>query len=136
MQRILIVDDHPELRKLVALTLGAGYAIREARNGIEALEGCRDFRPDVVLLDIAMPGSVDGFAVCREIRRDAAIADTRVVMLSAHARTADLAAGRECGADAYLVKPFSPLALMELVARLTGESDPPARRRAPQEIRP
>jgi CheY-like chemotaxis protein len=136
MQRILIVDDHPELRKLVALTLGAGYAIREARDGVEALDQCRDFRPDVVLLDIAMPGSVDGFEVCREIRRDPSIADTKVVMLSAHARTADLAAGRESGADAYLVKPFSPLALMDLVARLTGEPEAVLRWSSPQEMRP
>ena len=127
MQRILIVDDHPELRKLVALTLGAGYEIREARDGIEALDRCRDFRPDVVLLDIAMPGSVDGYEVCREIRRDPMLAFTRVVMLSAHACRADLAAGSECGADAYLVKPFSPLALMELVARLIDDLEPPAR---------
>jgi CheY-like chemotaxis protein len=87
---------------------------------VEALEQCRDFRPDVILLDIAMPGSVDGFEVCQEIRRDPAIAGTKVVMLSAHARSSDLAAGRASGADAYLVKPFSPLALMDLVARLTG----------------
>lgn len=136
MQRILIVDDHPELRKLVALTLGTGYAIREARDGVEALEKCRDFQPDVVLLDIAMPGTVDGFDVCREIRRDPALADTKVVMLSAHARTADLAAGRESGADAYLVKPFSPLVLMDLVAQLTGDAESPARRLPPPELRP
>jgi len=135
MYRILIVDDHPELRKLVALTLGPGYAIREARDGIEALERCRDFLPDLVLLDVAMPGAVDGFTVCREIRADPEIAGTSIVMLSAHARERDFTHGRACGADDYLVKPFSPLALLELVQRLIAQRRPRVPRAIVPEVR-
>lgn len=123
-KRILIVDDHAELRKLVLLTLGPEYEIREARNGREALDLCRQFGPDVVLLDVMMPGELDGYQVCAAIRADAELAATRVVLLTARGQQSDVAAGSAAGADEYVIKPFSPLALMAMVERLTADSSP------------
>jgi CheY-like chemotaxis protein len=77
----------------------------------------REGSPEVVLLDVMMPG-LDGWQVCERIRADPALADTPVVFLSARAQESDLARGAEVGADAYVTKPFDPLALIELVERL------------------
>lgn len=118
-KRILIVDDHAELRKLVRLTLGPEYEIREAVNGRDALDACRAFAPDLVLLDVMMPGELDGYQVCAAIRADPTLAATRVVLLTARGQRADRAQGIGIGADEYVVKPFSPLALIDLVERMT-----------------
>ncbi len=123
-KRILIVDDHAELRRLVLLTLGPGYDIREARDGREALDVCRQFEPDIVLLDVMMPGELDGYQVCSAIRADPELAATRVVLLTARGQQADVAAGSAAGADEYVVKPFSPLALMAMVERMTAADSP------------
>jgi len=117
---VLIVDDHADLRKLVRLTLGGGYDVHEAGDGRKALEMVRALRPSLLLLDVSMPGGVDGLDVCRAVRADDALIATRIVMLSARGQQAERDAGIAAGADAYLVKPFSPLALLDLVARLTA----------------
>ncbi len=111
-QRILLVDDEPDLRRMVRRYLQAeGFEIAEASNGADALSRYREGSPDLIVLDVAMPG-MDGFAVLQEVRRTS---DTPVIMLTARAEEIDRVVGLELGADDYVTKPFSP---RELVARI------------------
>jgi CheY-like chemotaxis protein len=121
--RILVVDDDPTILRLLQVNLEMeGHEVLTAGDGFEALERLREGRPEVVLLDVMMPG-LDGWQVCERIRADddASLASTPVVFLSARAQESDLARGTEVGADAYVTKPFDPLALIELVERLAAE---------------
>ena len=79
-------------------------------------------RPALVLLDVMMPGELDGYQVCERIKRDPSISLTRVVLLTARGQKADQEQGRKAGCDAYLVKPFSPLNLIELIDKLLAPS--------------
>jgi two-component system, OmpR family, phosphate regulon response regulator PhoB len=121
-KKILIVDDQLEVRELVQVTLEIGdYQILAAENGQQALDIARAEHPDIVLLDIMMPGSnVDGLEACRRLKKDPATADITIVMLSAKGQESDIAAGHEAGADDYFTKPFSPIALIEKVEEIMG----------------
>lgn len=123
MKKILIVDDQIEVRELVQVTLEIGdYQILTAENGQEAIEIAQTEYPDVVLLDIMMPGSnVDGLEACRRLKADPKTAGITVVMLSAKGQESDIVAGRAAGADDYFTKPFSPIALIEKVEQVTGQ---------------
>ncbi|HEV8226738.1 MAG TPA: response regulator [Methylomirabilota bacterium] len=122
MTTILIVDDEPAILDLVRFTLeDAEVRVVEASDGVEALALARRVRPDLILLDVHMP-RLDGLEACRQIRRDPALARTPIVMLTAAGQEADRARGREAGADEYLTKPFSPLALLALVEALVPET--------------
>jgi DNA-binding response OmpR family regulator len=122
MTTILIVDDEPPILDLVRFTLeDAEVRVVEASDGVEALTLARRLRPDLILLDVHMP-RLDGLEACRQIRRDPALAQTPIVMLTAAGQEADRARGREAGADEYLTKPFSPLALLALVEALVPET--------------
>ena len=126
--KILLIEDHPDLRRLVRMTLEFDdFEIHEAVNGTVGLAAARQLRPDIVLLDVMMPGAIDGLEVCRQVRADPHLAHTRVVLLTARGQSEDQAAGSRAGADAYLVKPFSPLQLIETVQRLAGGGQPVAR---------
>jgi DNA-binding response OmpR family regulator len=115
-QKLLIVDDQPELRKMLRLALGYGkYQLFEAGDGMTALTIARAEKPDVVLLDVMMPGELDGFAVCQAIKSDPELRETFVIMLTARGQAADYASGDAAGADAYMIKPFSPTKLIEVV---------------------
>jgi CheY-like chemotaxis protein len=116
MPSVLIVDDDPSIRKLVATTLEdvAGFELVEAADGNEALELAREQAPAIVLLDIDMPG-MDGLEVCRQLRDHPETADATVVMLTAAADQEAERAAEEAGADLFLTKPFSPLELLRLV---------------------
>ena len=117
-KKILIVDDSDDLRKLVVLTLGGvDVEFFEAWDGAGALSLIRDQQPQVLILDVAMPGSVNGYQVCSTVKHSPAGASTTVILLSAGAQQADFAQGRQAQADYYLTKPFSPLQLLELVQR-------------------
>jgi two-component system KDP operon response regulator KdpE len=110
--RILIVDDEPQIRRIMRTTLiGANYEVDDAKTGEEALEKVREFRPDLVLLDINMPG-MGGLAACRAIRSDTSIA---VIMLTVRDAEKDKVAALDAGADDYVTKPFST---PELLARI------------------
>ena len=110
--RVLVVDDEPQIRRIMRTTLtGAGYEVDDAKTGEEALEKCREFRPDLVLLDINMPG-MGGMAACRAIRADANVA---IVMLTVRNAEADKVKALDAGADDYITKPFST---PELLARI------------------
>lgn len=113
---VLVVEDQPDIRKLIRMTLDYGdYEVHEADNGDLGLHMVHGIRPDLVLLDVMMPGSLDGYQVCERVKRDPRTAALPVVMLTARGQQADFDAGRVAGADAYLTKPFSPLELIDTV---------------------
>ncbi|GAB1459848.1 response regulator [Thauera sp.] len=117
---ILVVEDQPEIRKLICMTMDYdGFEVHEAENGDSGLRMVKALRPNIVLLDVMMPGQLDGIQVCERIRADPEIAHIPVVLLTARGQQSDLEAGRRAGCDAYLTKPFSPLQLIETVEQLT-----------------
>jgi two-component system, OmpR family, KDP operon response regulator KdpE len=110
--RILVVDDDPQIRRVLRVTLtGQGFEVDDARNGEAALEKLRESRFDLVLLDINMPG-MSGLDVCREIRSNSEIA---VIMLTVRDNESDTVEALDAGADDYVTKPFKPA---ELSARI------------------
>ncbi len=110
--RILVVDDQPQIRRIMRTALiGAGYEVDDARTGEEGLDKVRAFHPDLVLLDINMPG-MGGLAACRAIRADAGIA---IIMLTVRDSESDKIEALDAGADDYVTKPFST---PELLARI------------------
>jgi len=111
--RILIVDDEPQIRRIMRTTLtGAGYEVDDAKTGEQALEKVRDFRPDLVLLDMNMPG-MGGLAACSAIRGDSA--NIAIIMLTVRNTEADKVRALDAGADDFVTKPFST---PELLARI------------------
>ena len=122
MKKILIVDDHADIRRLIRMTLEfEDYDVREAADGDAALALAQEFQPDLVLLDVMMPGELDGLQVCQRIKQSPQGRNTIVILLTARGQKADVEIGLKAGADAYLVKPFSPLELIETVeAKLPG----------------
>lgn len=122
MKKILIVDDQVEVRELVQVTLEIGdYQILSAENGQQAVDIARAEHPDIILLDIMMPGSdVDGLEACRLLKADPNTADITIVMLSAKGQDVDIETGKVAGADDYFTKPFSPIALIEKVESVIG----------------
>ena len=116
MKKILIVDDEEKVRKLVEVTLSVGgLEILHASSGEEALRVARETKPNIILLDIMMPGGLDGFDVCRVLKEDPDTKDIYVIMLTAKGQEADKNRGLTLGADDYFVKPFSPMELMDKI---------------------
>ncbi len=110
--RIMVVDDQPRIRRFMRTTLVAeGYEVDEAKTGEEALETLRGFHPDLMVLDMNMPG-MGGLAACRAIRRDTNIA---IIMLTVRNSEEDKVAALDAGADDFVTKPFST---PELMARI------------------
>ena len=110
--RILVVDDEPDILELVQYNLGkAQYDVVGVASGEEALVQVRTTPPDLIVLDLMLPG-VDGLEVCRALQRDTRTAAIPIVMLTARGEEADVVAGLELGADDYLTKPFSPRVLL------------------------
>jgi two-component system phosphate regulon response regulator PhoB len=125
MQKILIVEDERDIADLVGFNLErAGYEVMKAHDGITGAEMAIHQRPDLVILDLMLPGK-DGFGVFKEIRRDSRSRDIPVIMLTARAQTEDRIQGLEAGADDYLTKPFSPKELMLRVQAVLKRSDGP-----------
>ena len=121
MKTILIADDHDHLRLLVSKTLsGPDYHIVEARDGDEAYALALSESPDLLLLDWMMPGR-SGIQVVEALHRDPGMSDVPVIMLTARAQNADRNRAVTVGVHAYLVKPFSPIELMETVEKILGE---------------
>lgn len=115
MARILIVDDHPVIRRLLTVTLGADYEIIEAEDGVGALDAIHRRQPQLVLLDVMMPGDMDGLQVLDAIKANPLTQGILVAMVSARGQAADRDTARQRGADAYFVKPFSPLQVLAWV---------------------
>jgi two-component system phosphate regulon response regulator PhoB len=115
---VLVCDNEEVLRGLVRATLdGNGYTFVEARDGDDALAQARRVRPNLILLDMMMPGR-SGLDVLRELRRDPELRDIPVVMLTARAQAADREAAEAAGVDRFLPKPFSPKELAFAVEEL------------------
>jgi len=112
---VLIVDDEPMARTLLRLMLvRAGFHVSEAEDGFDALEKVRKSQPDVVLLDVMMPG-MDGFTVCEKLRNETATAELPIIMLSAKTDLDSINKGLRAGATIYLTKPISPEELTQHV---------------------
>ena len=125
MQKILIVEDERDIADLVGFNLErAGYEVLKAHDGITGADIAINQRPDLVILDLMLPGK-DGYGVFKELRRDSRSRDIPVIMLTARAQTEDRIQGLEAGADDYLTKPFSPKELMLRVQAVLKRSDGP-----------
>lgn len=125
MQRILIVEDETDIADLIGFNLQrAGYEVIKAHDGVAGTEAALQHRPDLIVLDLMLPGR-DGYAVFRELRRDPRTMQTPVIMLTARAQTEDRIQGLQAGADDYLAKPFSPKELILRVQAILKRIDPP-----------
>lgn len=124
--RILVVDDEPDITALVAYHLAkAGYRVSTAANGTDALRAAREERPDIVVLDLMLPG-VSGYDVLAELRRRDETRDVGVILLTARREEVDRIRGLTLGADDYLTKPFSPHELALRVGALLRRLAAPA----------
>jgi len=120
MKKILIVDDEDKVRKLVEVTLSVGkLEILHASSGDEAVKIAREAKPDIILLDIMMPGRLDGYDVCSLLKKDPDTKDIYIIMLTAKGQQAEKERGLAMGADEYFVKPFSPMELMDKIDNLS-----------------
>lgn len=121
-RKALIVDDQPDIRKLILMTLESeDFELHEADNGVDALRLAQNLRPAVVLLDVMMPGGLDGYQVCEKIKADEILKlSTKIILLTARGQRTDIERGQSAGCDAYLVKPFSPIELLDTVDRLVA----------------
>ena len=120
MKQVLIADDEPNIViSLEFLMKREGHRVTIARDGDAALAAIRAERPDLVLLDVMMPGK-SGFEVCQAVRGDESLAGVKILMLSAKGRDTDLAKGHALGVDAYMTKPFSTRELADKVREMLG----------------
>ncbi len=129
-QTILVVDDEPHIVEVVCDYLKqADYRVLTARDGQTALTIARHELPDLVILDLMLPGGIDGLDVCRSMRQDRSLADVPIIMLTARIEETDRLIGLELGADDYVTKPFSPrevVARVRAVLRRAKRDGPPA----------
>jgi len=124
--RILIVDDDPRLLHVVSMYLTIeGYDVTTAADGEEGLAAMEAARPDLVILDVMMPG-MDGLEACRRIKRDPSTRSIPVLMFTALSREDDIEAGRTAGADRFINKPFSLIGLEAVIKTFLGTGSPVA----------
>lgn len=122
MAKIVIADDDADIRELVAFKLRhAGHEVVAVGDGTAAVEACDSERPDLVILDVMMPG-MNGLDVARHIRADEALAGLAIILLTARAQESDIEQGFDAGADDYIVKPFSPRELASRVAAVLARA--------------
>jgi CheY-like chemotaxis protein len=122
MTKILIADDKPTGRELVRTVLeGSGYVVFEASDGIEALKRAREIHPDLIILDLHMPG-IDGFGVIEQLRQDAAFASTPIMALTASAMMGDRERATAAGFTGYVTKPIRLGLLRSEVERLLNDA--------------
>jgi len=123
--KILIVEDQADLRKLMQMTLGLeDHELHEAGDAHAGWELALAVLPDLVLLDIMMPGKMDGLDLCRMLKADPRTRHCKVILVSARGHRNDMQIGLDAGADDYLLKPYSPMRLLEVVATMSPR--PPA----------
>ena len=120
-KKVLVVDDEERIRELAELALGRHPALEPlvAADGPSALQLCRDVHPDLVFLDVMMPG-MDGYDVCRALKQDSATADIKVIVLTAFAQHSTMQQALAAGADDYMTKPFRPAQLVEKAIEILG----------------
>jgi len=117
-RRILVVDDQPDLRLLIRLSLRALGEVAQAASADAALAQLAAAKPDLLVLDVWLGEGISGLQLCRELKDDPAMAGMKIMLLSACGQQSDVAAGMAAGADHYMVKPFSPETLVEAAAGL------------------
>jgi DNA-binding response OmpR family regulator len=118
MTKILVVEDEMDVQVLLSEVLkDENYEIIQADDGAQALRSARELRPQLVLLDVMLPG-IDGFEVCRRLKADPATRDIKVVMVSARSDDKDIKEGLACGAECYITKPIKLLELSATIQRL------------------
>lgn len=121
MARILIAEDEPDIRELVAFTLRfAGHEVTTASNGEEAVQMASQVIPDIILMDVRMP-RMTGYDACRLMKANPALKDIPVVFLSAKGQDSEIATGFEVGAEEYMLKPFGPDQLTERVKAILAK---------------
>jgi DNA-binding response OmpR family regulator len=121
MTLIVVADDDPDIRDLVSFKLEqTGFDVVACEDGAAALAVCEDREPDLVILDVMMPG-MSGLDVCRSLR-DSQLVSVPVILLTARAQESDIAQGFEAGADDYVIKPFSPRELSSRVQAVLQRS--------------
>jgi CheY-like chemotaxis protein len=119
MKKVLIIDDHAQTRQLIKWALAeSGYQLYEASNGEIAMQVATHVKPDLILLDVIMPGELDGLKVCTQLRALPEFEHTKIVLLSGNDAPQDRESGQLAGANAYLSKPFKPANLRVLVEKL------------------
>ena len=121
---VLVVDDDEDnVRILSTILLGRGYEVRRARDGRSALESVQQQRPDLILLDVMMPG-MDGMQVLDHLKLDPKSASIPVIMVTARVQDEDVLAGYQSGADYYVTKPFSVQQILYAVGLVLGSREP------------
>lgn len=114
--KILIVDDDSDLRNFVRLSIDNGKRdIVEAKTALDGLHAANESPPDILLLDIGLPGHFNGFSLCEALLRDPRHHKLRVVVISGHGEAEDIEQAKRLGVVAYVVKPFSPATLVDLI---------------------
>lgn len=122
MKKILAVDDHTQIVRLIEVNLGKEYTVVTAADGEEGMAKTRQERPDLIILDVVMPKK-DGFAMLNELKADPQLRQIPVIMLTVKAQNSDIVRGLHQGAEYYLPKPFHPQEIRALVRRvLEGEA--------------
>jgi len=117
-KKILIADDNENIREALTYLLeDEGYQLWLAKDGAETIEKVREFRPDILFLDIMMP-EINGYDVCQVIKSDPVLKNTYVIMLTAKGQVAEQERGKEVGADEYVVKPFSPMEILTKIKNI------------------
>lgn len=125
MHKILIIEDQDDVRKLIHLSLGdEQYMIYEANNGDTGLTLAEELKPDLILMDIMMPGMMNGYEICDKLKNKEEFKNTKIIFLTARAQEQDMLDGYRSGCDDYLAKPFSPIKLAEIVDSLLSSNTP------------
>jgi len=122
-KKILIIEDDPATSRLVEYTLRhRGYEVITATNGLQGVQKAHSESPDLIILDIMLPG-IDGFEICRRLRSEPATGKTAILMFSAKAQEIDKETGIIAGADDYLTKPAAPMEIVNRVEKLLVKKD-------------
>jgi DNA-binding response OmpR family regulator len=119
-RKILVVDDEPNVvRSLTFVLEKEGYDVSSAANGEEAMAKIQEIKPKLVFLDVMMPKK-NGYEVCKEVKDNSSLSDTHIIMLTAKGQEADREKGFDAGADEFMTKPFSLMAVVDRVKKLLG----------------
>ena len=125
MYKILIIEDQQDVRKLIRITLDfEEYEIHEAPDADVGHQIIQDIKPDLIVLDVMMPGEMDGYGLCDNLKSSPEYEDIPVIMLTARGQLSDREAGLRAGADDYMVKPFSTIKLVDVVDNLLKNAKP------------
>ena len=121
-KKILVIDDQEEVRELVEAALrDGGFEIFKAFGGREGIQIAKNTRPDIIILDIMMPGGMDGYEVCKILKSDSTTKKITIIFLTAKGQEVDKEKGVAVGGNGFFTKPFSPLKLIEKIENIFGQ---------------